>query len=149
MAGHGQGLAETTSGIAPFTPYLLRRWDEGHTNVLQLHREITAQGYTSLYAPHVRLTPDSVKNIDQAHLDEMGAQLWRDAVSKTADWCKANSAAGKGFTNVLSTVKVQIGDKYVTRLVVITSQAGMPEDLRRLYEDEFDAAIYQATPPGD
>jgi transposase len=33
-----------------YKPYLHQRWNEGCTNVLQLHREITAQGYRGCYS---------------------------------------------------------------------------------------------------
>lgn len=33
-----------------YKPYLHQRWNEGCTNVLQLHREITAQGYRGSYS---------------------------------------------------------------------------------------------------
>ncbi|WP_344666510.1 hypothetical protein [Catenulispora yoronensis] len=45
-----RGRPKRPSDIDPFTPYVLQRWDQGHTNVLQLHREITAQGYTGSYS---------------------------------------------------------------------------------------------------
>ncbi|GAA2021179.1 hypothetical protein GCM10009839_17570 [Catenulispora yoronensis] len=45
-----KGWPKRRSSIDPFTPYLLQRWDEGYTNILQLHREIAAQGYTGSYS---------------------------------------------------------------------------------------------------
>jgi transposase len=38
------------SHLTPFTTYLKERWQDGHTTVIQLHREITAQGFPGTYA---------------------------------------------------------------------------------------------------
>ncbi|MEC3981991.1 ISL3 family transposase [Amycolatopsis sp. H20-H5] len=47
-------LAKARAGrpvkLDEYKPYLHRRWNEGCTNVLQLHREITTQGYRGCYS---------------------------------------------------------------------------------------------------
>ncbi|WP_328827846.1 ISL3 family transposase [Streptomyces ureilyticus] len=44
------GMPPRPSKLDPYKPYLQRRWSEGCTNALALHREITAQGYPDGYA---------------------------------------------------------------------------------------------------
>ena len=56
-----------TSTLTPFTTYLQERWQDGHTNVMQLHREITAQGFPGTYAGVYRYT---------AALKEGCEELW-------------------------------------------------------------------------
>ncbi|MEU7002699.1 ISL3 family transposase [Nonomuraea sp. NPDC046570] len=42
-------LAGRPSRLDPYKPYLHERWNDGATNVLDLHREITVQGYRGSY----------------------------------------------------------------------------------------------------
>jgi transposase len=44
------GMPPRPSKLDPYNPYLQRRWSEGCTNALALHREITGQGYPDGYA---------------------------------------------------------------------------------------------------
>lgn len=60
-----------TSNLTPFTPYLKERWQDGHTNVLQLHREITARGFPGTYASVYRYI---------AALKEGHGELWQQLV---------------------------------------------------------------------
>ncbi|GIH72444.1 transposase [Sphaerimonospora thailandensis] len=42
-------LAGRPSKLDPYKPYLHQRWNDGCTNVLELHREIASQGYRGSY----------------------------------------------------------------------------------------------------
>ncbi|MET8128118.1 transposase [Streptomyces sp. NPDC005231] len=45
------GMPPRPSKLDPYKSYLQRRWSQGCTNALALHREITTQGYPAGYAP--------------------------------------------------------------------------------------------------
>jgi transposase len=61
-----------TSNLTPFTTYLKERWQDGHTNVLQLHREITARGFPGTYASVYRYI---------AALKEGHGELWNQQLA--------------------------------------------------------------------
>jgi transposase len=44
------------SAIAPYEDYILKRWKEGCRNAMQIHREISEQGYPGAYQNVVRIT---------------------------------------------------------------------------------------------
>lgn len=56
----------------PFTTYLKERWQDGHITVIQLHREITAQGFPGTYASVYRYI---------AALKEGGEELWNQQLA--------------------------------------------------------------------
>jgi len=43
-------LARRTPALDPWKPYLRQRWDQGATKITDLHREITARGFTGSYS---------------------------------------------------------------------------------------------------
>ncbi len=51
-----QHFTKKLSAIAPYEDYILKRWKEGSRNAMQIHREISEQGYRGAYQNVVRIT---------------------------------------------------------------------------------------------
>jgi transposase len=49
-------FTKKVSAIAPYEDYILKRWKEGCHNAMQIHREISEQGYPGAYQNVVRIT---------------------------------------------------------------------------------------------
>ena len=49
-------FTKKVSAIAPYEDYILKRWKEGCRNAMQIHREISEQGYPGAYQNVVRIT---------------------------------------------------------------------------------------------
>jgi len=103
-------------------PYLHQRWNEGCTNVLQLHREITAQGYRGSYssvrdhlapfrqlgaAPPAKPATPKVRTITSSMLhrpDDLNEDEQRD-LTRVLDTCphlKATATHVRSFAQMLT-----------------------------------------------
>jgi transposase len=73
-------FTKKVSAIAPYEDYILKRWKEGCHNAMQIHREISEQGYPGAYQNVVRITrylkeqellgeplPDTSQGISASH----------------------------------------------------------------------------------
>jgi transposase len=49
-------FTKKVSAIAPYEDYILKRWKEGCRNAMQIHRQISEQGYPGAYQNVVRIT---------------------------------------------------------------------------------------------
>jgi transposase len=49
-------VTKKVSAVAPYEDYILKRWKEGCHNAMQIHREISKQGYPGAYQNVVRIT---------------------------------------------------------------------------------------------
>jgi len=130
-----------TSALDPYKPYLRRRWDQGHTTIAALHREITALGYRGSYptihawagllklaAPAAPPAPPTASQVASWILAGPAAMDPRDAGALAAirARCPELDALASHVTQFAKILTGRHGDRLDTWMAAVDADPGQP-----------------------